>query len=94
VETGTSFQEPAIFLLTSDPKSSYKPKSILLLRGLSSGKGGYRSHAFRKTEDLIIGTFYSQTFPGSKPDALVFSIWADGPDCGMSFTSTVSSTAE
>jgi hypothetical protein len=38
--------------------------------------------AFRKTEDLIIGTFYSQTFPGSKPGALVFSTWADEPDCG------------
>jgi hypothetical protein len=67
METGTSFQEPSIFLLTSNPKSSYKANSILILRGISSGKGGYRPHAFRKTEDLIIGTFYPQTFPGSEP---------------------------
>jgi len=56
VETGTSFQEPAIFLLTSDPKSSYKPKSILLLRGLSSVKEGIaRTHsAKQKTWSLAL----------------------------------------
>jgi hypothetical protein len=45
-----------------------------LLRGFSSGMG-YRSHAFRETEDMIMGEFFLRPFWGS--EALTPLFWVD-----------------